>query len=55
MSYGYGAPGYGGPPVNPWATPGWAPRDPSSWALFQYVDTDRTGTIRFEELLGVRS
>ena len=46
MSYGYGA-----PPQNPWVTPGWAPRDPGAWALFQFVDTDRSGTVRLEELL----
>ena len=46
MSYAYGA-----PPQNPWVTPGWVPRDPGAWALFQRVDVDRSGTVRLEELL----
>jgi hypothetical protein len=45
------APGYGRPPAtNPWQTAGWAPRDPASWALFQTVDTDRSGSVGLREL-----
>jgi hypothetical protein len=57
MSY-YGAPPGYAPPgptfVNPWVTPGWAPRDPAAWALFQSVDTDRSGSIKLPELVVVR-
>jgi len=46
---GYAPPG--GPRFNPWATPGWAPRDPAAWAIFQGVDRDRSGSIQFPELV----
>lgn len=58
---GYVAPpgpgGYGAarpPAFNPWSAPGWAPRDPTTWAIFQAVDTDRSGNIKLAELVAVR-
>ena len=53
--YGAAPPGYAPPGAparfNPWAAPGWAPRDPTTWAIFQAVDRDRSGSIQFPELV----
>jgi hypothetical protein len=63
---GYGASphGYGAPPpafeapiqaamtvrFNPWTVASFVPRNPTTWGLFQTIDTDRSGTIGLREL-----
>lgn len=42
--------GAGGGGFNPYTASGYAPANPAAWALFQSVDTDRTGSINPKEL-----